>query len=96
MIRSNKKGLIMVLIGVAVMVALAVFSFTFRAALSYGCGVMIVLDGVLRLRHSAVGKDKWLTAAAGGFFGRMPVWVLGLILLILLQTGLVERFIVPN
>jgi hypothetical protein len=89
--RVNGTGVVLVLICVGVMAGLAVADLSFTWALSAGCVVMSLADGALRLRSEATGKEKWLTGGEGGIFGRMPVWILGIVLLIVTQTGLIER-----
>ena len=88
--RVNGTGVILILVCMGVMVALAVAGLPFTWALSGGCVVMSLLDVALRLRSDALGKEKWLTGSVGGVFGRMPVWIMGIVLMAFVQAGLIE------
>ena len=88
--RANGTGVILVLVCLGVMIGLAAFGWSFTWALSGGCVVISLVDAGLRLRSGAAGKEKWLTGSQGGVFGRLPIWILGLVLLIVVQPGLIE------
>ncbi|MEZ4593824.1 MAG: hypothetical protein R3D55_22160 [Chloroflexota bacterium] len=88
--RVNGTGVILLFVCLGVMIVFAVVGWSFTWALSAGCVVMSALDGALRLRSDTEGREKWLTSSVGGVFGRMPVWILGIVLLVFVQVGLIE------
>lgn len=88
--RANGTGVILVLVCLGVMLGLAALDWSFTWALSAGCVAMSLGDGLLRLRGEITGKERWLAGSQGGIFGRLPVWILGMLLLLVTQIGLIE------
>lgn len=87
MVRSNRTGFWMFLVGAVVMATAVVLDQDFATSLSLSCVAWIGVDGVYRLRNGLNGRNKWLGARGGGVIGFAPVWILGLLMLLLLQTG---------
>lgn len=90
MVRFNMTGLYMFLAGAAVMATAVAFGLDFTAAGTVMCIAWIVGDGIYRLRQDATGREKWLVGQSGGLVAFMPVWLLGLLMMLLLQSGYLE------
>lgn len=85
MVRFNFHGLVMLL--VAGCAGLASSWLVVENWLLVTAVLLVVLDVIYRSRTIHQGWDKWLAGYTGGFLGISPVWITGLLLLVLHFTG---------
>ena len=91
MFRLNLVGAAMLFGSALVGFALAALGLEQRWAATTALLLMIVADLVYRLTRRALpARERWLGSQAGGFLALGPVWLMGLVLAVLLQFGLLE------
>jgi uncharacterized membrane protein YphA (DoxX/SURF4 family) len=90
MFRFNIVGGVMLGIGALVGGTLSALGVAPRWAGSIGVGVMLVADLLYRWRQRAPGVNPWLGAGYGGFLAIAPAWLMGVVLIVAAQFGLLD------
>jgi hypothetical protein len=90
MFRLNLIGAAMLFGSALVGFALAALGLEQRWAITAALVLMIAADLVYRLTRRVPGRERWLGAQAGGFLALGPVWIMGLVLAVLFQFGLLD------
>lgn len=90
MFRVNLVGGVLLVIGALIGGTLSAVGLEPRWAGTIGAGVMVLADLIYRGRQMAPGVNPWLDSGYGGFLALGPSWLIGLIIVIGAQFGLMD------